>query len=44
MGVHAVYLGCPPVVGDELYGDAVRDRRLRVRFYFVEKRMNFYIC
>lgn len=28
--VHAAYLGCP-VVGDELYGDAVRDRRLRVR-------------
>lgn len=28
--VHAANLGCP-IVGDELYGDAVKDRRLRVR-------------
>ena len=28
--VHAADLGCP-IVGDELYGDAVKDRRLRVR-------------
>jgi 23S rRNA pseudouridine1911/1915/1917 synthase len=28
--VHAADLGCP-IVGDELYGDAAKDRRLRVR-------------
>lgn len=28
--VHAAHLGCP-IVGDELYGDAVKDRRLRVK-------------
>lgn len=28
--IHAASLGCP-IVGDELYGDAVKDRRLRVR-------------
>lgn len=28
--VHAAHLGCP-IVGDDLYGDAVRDGRLRVR-------------
>ena len=28
--VHAAHLGCP-IVGDALYGDAAKDRRLRVR-------------
>lgn len=28
--VHAADLGCP-IVGDDLYGDAVKDRRLRIR-------------
>lgn len=28
--VHAAHLGCP-IVGDELYGDSVKDRRLRVK-------------
>lgn len=28
--VHAAHLGCP-IVGDELYGDALKDRRLRVK-------------
>lgn len=28
--VHAAHLGCP-IVGDELYGDAAKDRRLRVK-------------
>ncbi len=28
--VHAAHLGCP-IVGDALYGDAARDRRLRVK-------------
>lgn len=28
--VHAAHLGCP-IVGDELYGDSAKDRRLRVK-------------